>query len=155
MHIIFFRIHQPGLATRANRDTARIVTFEPIFDMAFGTGYDDERLFRHILQYQFGERYETANYEFGKKMIFQQYTSNSPKLPLSTKIYLVVWILISLAILSIFTFTIFLVALIAGVVIFFFNLFRKGPSLARNDDSSPQVRPYEGPRPRDDDVIDI
>lgn len=88
-------------------------------------------------------------------MIFQQYTSNTTKLPLSTKIYMVVWILISLSILSIFTFTIFLVALIAGVVIFFLNLFRKGPSLARNDRLSPDARPYKGPRPKDDDVIDI
>jgi len=87
-------------------------------------------------------------------MIFHQHIPPNTKMPLKTKISLVIWIIVALSMLFVFTFTIFIVALMAGVVIIALNLFRKNKRPIP-DTSSPQTRTYHAPRSRDDDVIDI
>ena len=90
-------------------------------------------------------------------MFFFQQTGPNQKIPFTTKLALVFWIILSLALLSFFAFGIFLVALIVGLVLFATNLFPQ----KKRPDSIPypgtQTRPYKTPRniKDDDDVIDI
>ncbi len=90
-------------------------------------------------------------------MIFHQYIPSNQKIPLSTKVYLVLWIILSLALLFIFTFTFFIGAIIVGILVMAVNFFRKPPEGIRPDGSSilNPTRIYQRPRSRDDDVIDI
>lgn len=90
-------------------------------------------------------------------MFFFQQLGPNQKIPLATKLALVFWIILSLALLSFFAFSIFLIALMVGLVLFTANLFqkKKSPGAIHNPDF--QTRPYSPP-PRnikDDDVIDI
>ena len=90
-------------------------------------------------------------------MFFFQQAGPNQKIPFTTKLALVFWIILSLALLSFFAFGIFLVALMVGLVLFTTNLFQK----RKRPDSIPypgsQTRPYSAPRniKDDDDVIDI
>lgn len=90
-------------------------------------------------------------------MFFFQQIGSNQKIPFTTKLALVFWIILSLALLSFFAFGIFLVALMVGVVLFATNLFKKN----KRPDSIPfpgsQTRPYTAPRniKDDNDVIDI
>ena len=90
-------------------------------------------------------------------MFFFQQVGLSQKTPFITKLSLVFWIILSLALLSFFALGIFLVALIVGLVLFATNLFQK----KKRPDSIPypgtQTRPYTTPRniKDGDDVIDI
>jgi hypothetical protein len=91
--------------------------------------------------------------------IFQQ-TGPNPKIPFTTKLLLVVWIILGLALLSFFAFSIFLIALMVGVVLFAVNLFqkRKRPnSFQQQTPPNFQTRTYSSSRQntKDDDVIDI
>jgi hypothetical protein len=90
-------------------------------------------------------------------MFFFQQVGPNQKIPFTTKLALVFWIILGLALLSFFAFGIFLVALMVGLVLFATNLFQK----KKRPDSIPypdsQTRPYSAPRniKNDDDVIDI
>ena len=58
-------------------------------------------------------------------MFFFQKVGPNQKIPFTTKLALVFWIILSLALLSFFAFGIFLVALMVGLVLFATNLFKK------------------------------
>ena len=92
-------------------------------------------------------------------MFFFQQLGPNQKIPFTTKLALVFWIILTLALLSFFAFGIFLIALMVGLVLFTANLFQK----KNRHGSIPhppadfQTRPYSSPRniKNDDDVIDI
>jgi hypothetical protein len=90
-------------------------------------------------------------------MFFFQQAGSNQKIPITTKLALIFWVILSLALLSFFAFGIFLVALMVGLVLFATNLFSK----KKRPDSIPypssKTRPYTTPRniKDDDDVIDI
>ncbi|MBT6248189.1 MAG: hypothetical protein HN668_05690 [Nitrospina sp.] len=87
--------------------------------------------------------------------IFRQIGQNQ-KVPFTTKLALVFWIILSLAILSFFAFSIFLIALMVGVVLFATNLFQKNKSSIPKSPSGFQTRTYSSPpNTKNDDVIDI
>ena len=92
-------------------------------------------------------------------MIFHQMGDQPHKISLWNKISLILWIGISLALLSFFTFTLFIIALVIGMVIFALNFFRRGPSSAaytQHNDATPF--PHQDLRPKhrkNNDVIDI
>lgn len=87
--------------------------------------------------------------------IFQQ-IGTQQKIPFTTKLILIFWIILGLAVLSFFAFSIFLIALMVGVVLFATNLFQKNKRSIPKPPSGFQTRPYSAPRnPKEDDVIDI
>ena len=89
--------------------------------------------------------------------IFQQAGPNQ-KIPFTTKLALVFWIILSLAILSFFAVSIFLIALMVGLILIAAKLFqkKKGPDSIHNTPPKFQTRPFSAPgNTRDDDVIDI
>jgi hypothetical protein len=90
-------------------------------------------------------------------MFFFQQTGPNQKIPFTTKLALVFWVILSLALLSFFAFGIFLVALIVGLVLFATNLFPQKKRTDKIPYSGSQARPYKKPRKikDDDDVIDI
>lgn len=90
-------------------------------------------------------------------MFFFQKVGPNQKIPFTTKLALVFWIILSLALLSFFAFGIFLVALMVGLVLFATNLFQKKKRPDSIPYPGPQTRPYTTPRniKDDDDVIDI
>ena len=63
-----------------------------------------------------------------------------------------------LGLLSLFTFSLFVIALLAGVVIFTLNFFRRRPGIHfphENEMKTFQTRTYRPSRPQDDDIIDV
>ena len=91
-------------------------------------------------------------------MIFHQIGGQAAKMSLWNKISLILWIGISLALLSFFTFTIFILALVVGVVIFALGFFRRPPSAIYTQDNETTPFPDQNYRPKhlkDDDIIDI
>ncbi len=91
-------------------------------------------------------------------MIFHQIGSQN-KLTMWNKITLILWIGISLALLSFFTFTLFLIAIVVGIVIFAMSFFRNAPGSVRYTRQN-EVPPFPNPNyrrkpPKDDDIIDI
>ena len=92
-------------------------------------------------------------------MIFHQIGGQTPKISFWNKISLTLWICISLALLSFFTFTLFIIALVIGMVIFALSFFRRGPSSVsypQHNDATPF--PHQDLRPKhrkNNDVIDI
>ena len=89
--------------------------------------------------------------------IFQQ-VGPKQKIPFTTKLALIFWIILGLVILSFFAFSVFIIALLVGVVLFATNLFQKknGPNFIPKSPPDFQTRTYSSPRHiKDDDVIDI
>ena len=89
--------------------------------------------------------------------IFQQ-VGPKQKIPFTTKLALIFWIILGLVILSFFAFSVFIIALLVGVVLFATNLFQKknGPNSIPKSPPGSQTRTYSSPRHiKDDDVIDI
>ena len=87
-----------------------------------------------------------------------QYPGPEKKIPLTTKIMMVVWIFVVLAILSFFTFSFFIIALLAGVVAFAANLFQKNRAPISNhqrDFPKQHYRPNPKDKDKDNDIIDI
>ena len=76
-----------------------------------------------------------------------------------SKVSLILWIGASLALLSFFTFTLFVIALVVGVVIFTLRFFRQNqPQTTSNQYSKNNPFTNQGHRSRpskDDDIIDI
>jgi hypothetical protein len=93
-------------------------------------------------------------------MIFHQTGGhNVKKLTLWNKVSLILWIGVSLALLSFFTFTLFVIALVVGIVIITLRFFRKNQTQTTNSQHS-KTNPFTNQRfrPRsskDDDIIDI
>ena len=94
-------------------------------------------------------------FALNKMFIFQQ-VGPQQKIPFTTKLALVFWIILGLAILSFFAFSIFIIALMVGVVLFASQLFqkRKGPNSIPKSPPGFQTRTYSR-HTKDDDVIDI
>jgi len=92
-------------------------------------------------------------------MFFFQQVSPNQKIPFTTKLALVFWIILSLALLSFFAFSIFIIALMVGLVLFTTSLFqkKKRPGSIPNPPGDFQTRPYSPPRTikDDNDIIDI
>tara|TARA_B100000686_G_C16633391_1_gene885969 strand:+ start:764 stop:1036 length:273 start_codon:yes stop_codon:yes gene_type:complete len=88
--------------------------------------------------------------------IFQQ-PGPKKKIPLATKLVLVFWIIIGLAILSFFAFSVFFITLMVSVVLFAISLFqvrKKSQSSTSNPTSGFQTRTYSSNK-KDEDIIDI
>ena len=85
------------------------------------------------------------------------YRINAPdgRSPLRVKIGLVFGIVAGLAILAIFAFGFFIVALCAGLVLFIANIFMKPGKRRPLDAEETIIRQHHRPRPADHDVIDI
>lgn len=91
-------------------------------------------------------------------MIFHQINGQNSSMSFWGKISLILWICISLALLSFFTFTIFIIGLVAGVVIFALRFFRRNTSsklYMENNDTVFTNKKYRTERIKDDDIIDI
>ena len=90
-------------------------------------------------------------------MFFFQHPRQNQKIPWTTKISLVIWILLGIALLSFFAFSFFIIALLVGVVFFTVNLFqRKRAPISRNAQEF-QTRTYTRSQKQkeDDNIIDI
>lgn len=79
------------------------------------------------------------------------------QIPLKTKISLVLGAILILCLLFFFAFTFFLITLVSGIVLFFFNLFQKTKENLNLGDKPPPSPPhtYKRPHRNDDDIIDI
>ena len=93
-------------------------------------------------------------------MIFHQIGGQTQKrMTFWNKVSLVLWIGASLALLSFFTFTLFVIAFVVGIVIFTLRFFRQNRSQTTNNKSrknNPFTNQNYRPRPsKDDDIIDI
>ena len=85
-----------------------------------------------------------------------QYPGPKNKIPFTTKIAIVIWIFVVLAILSFFTFSFFIIALLAGVVAFAANLFQKNRAPISNKQPEFSKHHYRSnPKEKDNDIIDI
>ena len=85
-----------------------------------------------------------------------QYPGSPKKTPLTTKIMTAAWIFVLLAILSFFTFTFFIIALLAGIVAFAANLFQKNRTpITNNQPNFPKQHYQPTHKEKDDDIIDI
>jgi hypothetical protein len=85
-------------------------------------------------------------------MIFFQYDSNKP-MPLKTKLGLIFGIVVGLAVLAVFAFTFFIVALAGGLFLFIFNFFRPKKDQVFDIRNQYESRSYK--KPSNNDVIDI
>ena len=89
-------------------------------------------------------------------MFTYQYPGTQKKIPLSTKIMMVVWIFVGLAILSFFAFSFFIIALLAGIVAFAANIFQKNREPISNKQPEFPKQHYRAqPKEQDNDIIDI
>ena len=90
-------------------------------------------------------------------MFFFQQVGPNQKIPFTTKLALVFWVILSIALLSFFAFGIFLVALMVGLFLFATKLFQKKKRPSSIPYPSSQTRRYTPPRniKDGDDVIDI
>jgi predicted membrane protein len=93
-------------------------------------------------------------------MIFHQIGGQAvKKLTFWNKISLILWIGAILALLSFFTFTLFVIALVVGVVIFTLRLFRQNQKQtinSQNKKNNPfKNQSYHSRPSKDDDIIDI
>ena len=83
-----------------------------------------------------------------------QYPGPNQKIPITTKVYMAIWIILGLGLLSFFAFSFFIIALVVGMIIFTVNLFQKNrPTITRSQHDF-KSRPYN-PKQKDDDIIDI
>ena len=93
-------------------------------------------------------------------MIFHQIGGQTAKrITFWNKVSLILWIGASLALLSFFTFTLFVIASVVGIVIFTLRFFRQNPpqkmnNKSRKNNSFTNQNYQSGPN-KDDDIIDI
>jgi len=93
-------------------------------------------------------------------MIFHQIGGQTAKkITFWNKVSLVLWIGASLALLSFFTFTLFVIAFVVGIVIFTLRLFQQNRTQTTSNKSG-QNNPftnknYQSGSNKDDDIIDI
>ena len=93
-------------------------------------------------------------------MIFHQVGGQTvKKLTFWNKISLILWIGAILALLSFFTFTLFVIGLVAGIVIFTLKFFRQNQTQSinsQNNKNNPFTNQKYRSRPsKEDDIIDI
>lgn len=89
-------------------------------------------------------------------MFFFQQIDPSQKIPFMTKLALVFWIILGVALLSFFAFSIFIIALVVGLVLFTTSLFQKKKQPGSIPNSDFRTQPHSAHRnTKDDDVIDI
>ena len=89
-------------------------------------------------------------------MFSYQYPGPQKKIPFTTKIMMVIWVLISLGILSFFAFSFFIIALLVGVVAFAANLFQQYRTpISNNQSDFPKQHYKPNPKENDNDIIDI
>jgi hypothetical protein len=90
-------------------------------------------------------------------MFFFQHPGQNQKIPWTTKVSLVIWILLGLALLSFFAFSFFIIALLVGVVLFTVNLFQRNRSPISRNSQDFQTRTYtpSEKQKEDDNIIDI
>ena len=84
-----------------------------------------------------------------------KYPGPNQKIPLTTKASMIIWILVGLGILSFFAFSIFIIALLVGIVIFTVNLFQRNRSPISNQTQDFPTKRYKSNPKQNDDVIDI
>ncbi len=85
-----------------------------------------------------------------------QYPGPQKKIPFTTKITIVIWTFVVLAILSFFAFSFFIIALLAGLVAFAANLFQKHRApISNNQPDFPKQHYSPNPKEKDNDIIDI
>ena len=85
-----------------------------------------------------------------------KYPRQNQKTSLATKASMIIWILVGLGILSFFAFSIFIIAVLAGIIIFTANLFQKNrPPLSNEAHDFPTQHYKHKPKQSDDDIIDI
>lgn len=90
-------------------------------------------------------------------MFFFQHPGHNQKIPWTTKLSLLVWILLGLTLLSFFAFSFFIIALLVGVVLFTANLFQKYRAPISGNTQNFETRTYnQSQKQKDDDnIIDI
>ena len=90
-------------------------------------------------------------------MFFFQHPRHNQKIPWTTKVSLVIWILLGLALLSFFAFSFFIIALLVGVVLFTANLFQRYRAPISRNTQEFQTRTYTQSQKQkeDDNIIDI
>ena len=93
-------------------------------------------------------------------MIFHQIGGQTAKrMTFWNKVSLILWIGASLALLSFFTFTLFVIAFVVGIVIFTLRFFRQNRPQTMNNKSRKNNpfanQNYQSGPNKDDDIIDI
>ena len=90
-------------------------------------------------------------------MFFFQHPGINQKIPWTTKIFLVIWILLGIALLSFFAFSFFIIALLVGVVLFAANLFQRNRAPISRNTHEFETRTYTPSQKQkdDDNIIDI
>ena len=93
-------------------------------------------------------------------MIFHQIGGQTEKrMTFWNKVSLILWIGASLALLSFFTFTLFVIAFVVGIVIFTLRFFRQNRPQTTNNKSRKNNpftnQNYQSGPNKDDDIIDI
>jgi len=83
-----------------------------------------------------------------------QYPGPNKKIPITTKISMAVWIILTLGLLSFFAFSFFVIAILVGVILFTLSLFQKNRPTSTRSQQNFQTRPYTE-KQKDDDIIDI
>ena len=85
-----------------------------------------------------------------------QYPGPQKKIPFTTKITIVIWTFVVLAILSFFAFSFFIIALLVGVVAFAVNLFQthRAP-ISSSQPDFPKQHYSPNPKEKENDIIDI
>ena len=83
------------------------------------------------------------------------YPGQNQKTSLATKASMIIWILVGLGILSFFAFSIFIIAILIGILIFIANLFQKNRSTIPNETHDFPTQRYKNNPKKNDDVIDI
>ena len=84
-----------------------------------------------------------------------KYPGQNQKTSLATKASMIIWILVGLGILSFFAFSIFIIAILIGILIFIANLFQKNRSTISNEPHDFPTQRYKNNPKKNDDVIDI
>jgi len=93
-------------------------------------------------------------------MIFHQIGGQTAKrMTFWNKVSLILWIGASLALLSFFTFTLFVIAFVVGIIIFTLRIFRQNRPQTMNKKSKRNNpftnQNYQSGSNKDDDIIDI
>jgi len=93
-------------------------------------------------------------------MFFRQFAFDpNQKMSLGTKISLAIWIIVGLGLLFAFTFTLFVIAVLAGIVIFLLRFFGKKPTSTisyQNSEVFIDRSHFQKPLKKEsDDIIDI
>jgi uncharacterized membrane protein HdeD (DUF308 family) len=90
-------------------------------------------------------------------MFFFQHPGQNQKIPWTTKISLLIWILLGIALLSFFAFSFFIIALLIGVVLITVNLFQRQRAPISRNAQEFETRTYTPSQKQkdDDNIIDI